>query len=119
MNTPKQSGFLVHRSLVLPSMSADNVSPIQTCLNALVGMQQVVFDVGRRRVLLNYDAAHLGFRRIEQALTDAGWPLATGRWPRMRYAWYRYLDENAHTNAEGKGGACCSNPSDIYAKRHK
>jgi len=118
METVKQGDFSVHRSLVLPGMADDDVRNIQTCLNELPGMQQVVFDVGRRKIVLTYDASRLGFWSIEQALTDAGWPPAVGRWARMRHACYRYLDENARTNAEAKG-ACCSNPSDIYAKRHK
>jgi len=118
METVKQGDFSVHRSLVLPGMADDDVPRIQACLNELPGMQQVVFDVGRRKIALTYDASRLGFWSIEQALTDAGWLLADDRWSRLRYAWYRYLDENARANAEAKG-ACCSNPSDIYAKRHK
>jgi len=118
METTKQGDFSVHRSLVLPDMGDDDVEKIQACLKALPGMQQVVFDPGRRKLALTYDASRLGFWSIEQALTEAGWPPSRDRWARMRYAWYRYLDENARANAEARG-ACCSNPSDIYAKRHK
>lgn len=118
MTAIKQGDFLLHRSLVLPGMAADDVDTIQACLKALPGMQQVVFDIGRQKVLLTYDASLLGFWTIEQVLTEAGWPPLKSRWARMRYAWYRYLDENARANAEARG-ACCSNPSDVYAKRHK
>ena len=118
METTKQGDFSVHRSLVLADMADDDVEAIQACLKALPGMQQVVFDLGRRKLALTYDASRLGFWSIEQALTEAGWPPSRDRWARMRHAWYRYLDENARANAEAKG-ACCSNPSDIYAKRRK
>ncbi len=118
METAKQGDFSVHRSLVLPGMSDSNVQQIQACLTELPGMQQVVIDVGRRKIALTYDASRLGFWSIEQALAEAGWQSADDRWSRLRYAWYRYLDENARANAEAKG-ACCSNPSDIYARRHK
>ncbi len=119
MDMLKHSNFSVHRSLALPDMSTDNRQKIEACLSGLPGMQQVEMDLERRKVSLTYDAAKLSFWSIELALTEAGWPPANGRWTRMRYAWYRYLDENARANAETKGGACCSNPSDIYAKRHK
>jgi len=113
-----QGDFSVHRTLSLPGMADDDVPRIQACLKELPGMQQVVFDVARKKIVLTYDASRLGFQRVEQALSDAGWPPAGGRWSRLRYAWYRYLDENARANAEAKG-ACCSKPSDVYAKRRK
>ncbi len=118
MNTTTPGDFSVHRSIALPGMGEDDVEKIQACLKALPGMQQLRFDLERKRVALTYDAARLGFWRIEQALTEAGWPPARDRWSRMRYAWYRYLDGNARANAEAKG-ACCGNPSDVYAKRRK
>ncbi len=114
----KLGDFSVHRTLVLSVMDEESVPKIRGCLEELPGMEQLVFDDGRRRLELTYDASLLGLPVIEQALADAGCSAADGRWSRMRRAWYRYLDENARANAMAKG-ACCSNPEEVYAKRHK
>jgi copper chaperone CopZ len=114
------SAFVVHRSLPVPGVhDQGNVQTIHDCLGGLDGVQEVDVDSARKRVRVVYDAAQVGFEAIEKVLIDAGYPLADNWWVRFKSGWYRYLDENARANAQSKGGACCSNPSDIYAKRHK
>ena len=119
MEKIKQGDFHVSRSLQLPGIAAEMLADVLPYLQALPGMDGVAMDPSRHRLLLHYDASQLGFAQIEQALREAGWPLPDGRWARMRHAWYRYLDENAQANAAAKGGACCSNPSDVYARRQR
>jgi hypothetical protein len=127
MNTPNKKesdkpddAFVVHRSLRVKAAHDDNsMQMICDRLAPLEGMQKTEIDSGREKISITYNAAQLGFAEIEKTLVDAGYPSAVGWWSRFKAGWYRYLDENAQTNAKSKGGACCSNPSDIYAKRRK
>lgn len=114
------SAFVVHRSLPVPGVhDQSSTQVIHDCLGELEGVQEVDIDLARKKVRVVYDAGQIGFEAIEKVLIDAGYPLADNGWVRFKTGWYRYVDENARANAQSKGGACCSNPSDIYAKRHK
>jgi hypothetical protein len=112
--------FVVHRSLRMKGAQDDNsMQVICDRLGSLEGMQKLEVGPGRGKITITYNAAQLGFADIEKNLVDIGYPSALGWWSRFKASWYRYLDENAQANAKSKGGACCSNPSDIYAKRRK
>ncbi|HHI94181.1 MAG TPA: heavy-metal-associated domain-containing protein [Gammaproteobacteria bacterium] len=112
--------FIVHRSLRIQGVHhQDDVQAVQRCLAKQKGIKNSNVDVKRARLKITYNAAQIGFGVIEKVLTDAGYPPGTGWWSGLKSGWYRYLDENAQTNARSKGGACCSNPSDIYANRRK
>jgi len=112
--------FVVHRLLRIRGAQDDNsMGIIGDRLGALEGMQKVEPGPGREKITITYNAAQLGFAEIEKNLVDIGYPSAVGWWSRFKSGWYRYLDENAQTNAKSKGGACCNNPSDIYANRRK
>lgn len=103
-------GFTVRRSLRLgaPAPAAAEV------LRALPAVAAVEVQGARLRV--TYDNSRLGYRELQQALSEAGHPPASQGLERLRAGWYAYLDANAQANA-GTEGACCSNPKDIYASR--
>lgn len=111
--------FVVHRCLKIPSMRDKNSRQIiQACLAELKGV--LATDVNNRmRLTITYDATQVDFGRIEKVLRDVGYPTGNDWWSRFKSGWYRYLDENAQSNATSKGGACCSNPGDVYANRRK
>jgi len=112
--------FVVYRSLRIQGVHHQNDAQIlQQCLAKQKGVKNVDVDVKRARLKITYDASQVGFGAIERALTDTGYPPEINWWSGLKSGWYRYLDENAQANAKSKGGACCSNPSDIYANRRK
>jgi len=112
--------FIVRRSLRVPQMrDKAAVDIVQACLSELDGMVTVNIKLNRARLKLSYDASKINFGNVLKKLEGAGYPMANDWWSGFKTSWYRYLDENAQTNAKSKGGACCSNPSDIYANRRK
>lgn len=115
-----ESIFAVHRTIVVRGLNSEHDSRmIRQYLERLKGMSRVVCNVERQRLTLVYDAAQLNFRTIEDALVASHHPVSETRWARLKAGLYRYLDENAKANMASKGGACCSNPSEIYARRQK
>lgn len=112
--------FLVRRTVRLRGLtSGDRVEAARNALSCLVGMKEVAVDSGHQHVVVRYDSSRLSFGEIEQTLVEAGCPPAPGSWMRLKAALYRYMDANAHENAGHKPAACCSNPSEIYARRHR
>ncbi len=115
---PSNYAFVVHRSLQVQGMDS-NEQKIWDCLAELEGMQAIDVDLEHARLKVAYDASKVNFGMIEKTLNKAGYPPRDSWWSRVKSSWYRYFDENAQTNAKSKGGACCSNPSNIYANRKK
>ena len=116
----QDDAFVVRRKVRLRGLaSRERVEAVNRALRALEGMQEVRVDSGRQCALVCYDASRLSFGQIEQALIEAGCPPAPGIWARFKAALYRYMDENAHENAGRKPAACCSNPGEIYARKHR
>ena len=114
------NAFIVRRQLVVPGIQSDvGVQTITKLLAELTGMQQVDTDIKKKRLSVSYDSSQLSFADIEDALVTVGFPPTYNWWTRIKAAGYRYQDENDRITASSKGGACCSNPADIYAKRHK
>lgn len=112
--------FAAHRKLSIPTIQGiDCIGIIHETLDGIDGIQQVIIDVYHKQIWITYDAAQIGFGEIERLLSECRYPVSNSWWSRYKSAWYRYLDENARENAQSKAGPCCSNPSDIYAKRHK
>jgi hypothetical protein len=112
--------FMVHRSLRMGDVRDEkSMQTICDRLGLLEGMQKIEVEPGWGKITITYNAAQLGFAEVEKALVEIGFPSAVGWWSRVKAGWYRYLDENAQSNAKSKGGACCNNPSDIYANRRK
>lgn len=112
--------FVVHRKLSIPEIQGkDCARNIRESFFGVDGVQEITLDADHKTIQITYDASQIGFGDIEYLLSDCGYPVSDSRWSRYKSGWYRFLDENAQSNAQSKGGSCCSNPSDIYAKRHK
>ncbi len=118
--TGPDDAFVVRRKVRLRDLSSrEHVEAVKRALRALEGMREVRVDSGRQCVLVCYDASRLSFGQIEQALVESGCPPAPGFRARLRAALYRYMDENAHENAGRRPAPCCSNPGEIYARKHR
>jgi|GEM_PF-2134014 len=111
-----QSAFTVTRCFPVDETDIEKLE------RALTG-NDAIEAVARHRlckgVAIRYDSARVGYADIELALAHAGIPLRHSRWTRIKAGWFRFVDENAKSNAASKGGACCSRPPGIYGGRHK
>lgn len=83
----------------------------------MVGVVEVHSGGGGLRI--RYDCARCDFGALVTALRAAGCAAEPGWSGRWRTAWFRYLDRNLRDSAQGGGGACCSDPREIYASRRK
>lgn len=116
----ENDAFVVHRTFRMKDKhDQNNVEEIKNCLGTVNGVRSVKVDMNGAKLSVSYDAAQTDYGVIENTLKDAGYPSRNSGWSNMMSSWYRYLDENAQTNAKSKGGACCSKPSGIYANRRK
>lgn len=110
--------FVMRRKLAIPTIQGiDSTQVINKSFADGVG--EVVVGTDSKKIWITYDASQIGFGVIENILSDCGFPVSDSWWSRYKCNWYRYQDENALANSTSRGGACCSNPSDLYARRRK
>ena len=94
----------------------------QTIARALTqqpGVHGVKIDLQHDGIHVRYDNAMIGVETVIEALRNVGYPLRQRFWDRLKYAWWRYLDENARRNATSASGPCCSNPAALHAQRRR
>ena len=112
--------YVVKRTIRLTGLSGDQaLAALVAELSAQPGMIDVKANARRQRLQLHYDVKQFLFDDIVQFLSVHDVALAPQWWMRCKASWYRLLDDNARANANARGGACCSNPTGIYAQRHK
>ncbi|HKJ88169.1 MAG TPA: hypothetical protein VKA48_06645 [Gammaproteobacteria bacterium] len=92
---------------------------ITEALGQAQGVGRVEVDEARARVTVDYDVLETGLGEVERRFAGTDCPLAAGWTARLRRALYRYLDENARANARHRPAPCCSNPSELYTRKHK
>lgn len=119
ITSPSNGGpFAVNRTLGTMERSRERLDRAARSVEATEGMLRV--RAGRRgRLRVRYDASCVGLWDVERLLEEAGIALSRSAWWRLKATWYRFLDQNARANAVSKGGACCSNPLDVFAKRQR
>jgi len=83
------------------------------------GVQSVKIDLQHDGIHVHYDNAMIGVETVIAVLKNEGYPPRQRFWDRLKYAWWRYLDENAHSNATSASGPCCSNPAALHAQRQR
>jgi hypothetical protein len=104
--------FDVSRKIPLAPVADEK---LQAALKQLTAIEPIINVHGDARgcLRITYDASCVGIREIEALLDKAGIARAPGfRW-RLKSAWYRFLDENAKSNARSSGGACCNRPPSV------
>lgn len=110
---PGKGPFDVSRKIRLSLVAANALRDAMRQLRTIDGVRSVAADP-RDQLRVSYDASHLGIRDIEAMLAKAGIASASGAWWRLKSAWYRFLDENAHANAHSQGEACCNRPPSAH-----
>ena len=112
--------YVVRRTIRLTGLRGDQaLAALVTELSAQPGMIDVKANARRQRLQLRYDVKQLLFDDIVHFLSVHGVALSPQWWMRCKAVGYRLLDDNARANANARGGACCGNPTEIYAQRHK
>ncbi|HUW28635.1 MAG TPA: hypothetical protein VMV97_08490 [Sulfuriferula sp.] len=106
---PSKGSFAVTRKIPLAPAAAEK---LQNAIQQLTAIETIIdAHVDRHGQLrISYDASSVGIRDIEALLDKAGIARTSGFWWRLKSAWYRFLDENAKSNARSGGGACCNRP---------
>jgi hypothetical protein len=100
--------FQVRRTIPLAGVPPEKLAQGVQMLRAIEWIDDVRVDESRLHV--RYDASGVNFRDIERLFDEAGLQRPTSLWWRCRFAWYRFVDTNARSNALSKAGACCSRP---------
>ncbi|MCB1796665.1 MAG: cation transporter [Candidatus Competibacteraceae bacterium] len=83
------------------------------------GVQDVRVNSESDGIRIRYDNAVIGIEAVIEALRNAGCHPRQRFWDRLKYGWWRYLDENARGNATSTQAPCCSNPATIHAQRRR
>lgn len=83
------------------------------------GVRSVYIDIEHDRIRIHYDNTIIDIETVIEILRNAGCPSRQRFWDRLKYGWWRYLDENARGNARSPGAPCCSNPATLYAQRRR
>lgn len=109
--------FDVDRSIPLRPVAADTLEEAIRKVSALEPVIDAYVD--RRGYLqIRYDASSVGIRDIERLLDESGVGRLSNAWWRFKSAWYRFLDDNARSNAHSSGGACCNRPPTPWSGDH-
>lgn len=109
---PSKGPFDVTRKI---SLAPAPTEKLQDAVRRLTSIEPIIdTHVDRHGQLrISYDASRVGIRDIEAMLDKAGIACTSGFWWRLKSAWYRFLDENAKSNARSGGGACCNRPPSV------
>jgi len=99
--------FDVTRKISLAPTAAEKLQNAIQQLTFIESILDAHLD-GHGQLRISYDASSVGIRDIEALLEKAGIACTSGFWWRLKSAWYRFLDENAKSNAISGGGACCN-----------
>lgn len=105
--------FDVTRKISLVPTAAEK---LQDAVQQLTAIELIIdAHVDRHGQLrISYDASSVGIRDIEALLDKLDIARKSDIWWRLKSAWYRFLDENAKSNARSGGGACCNRPPSAH-----
>lgn len=105
--------FDVSRTIPLAPVDTGRLQEAMTRLRAIEPVIDVQVDQrGRLHVL--YDASSISMQDIEAILEKSGIVRAENFWWKLKSGWYRFVDENAKSNASSGEGACCNRPPSEY-----
>ena len=111
MNEKKQNKgpFDVRRNILLAPAPAEKLQEMLHRLRAIEPVIDSSLDQ-HGHLSISYDASRIGMHDIETMLDETGIARSSSLWWKVKSDWYRYLDENAKSNARSEGGACCNHP---------
>jgi len=99
--------FDVDRTIPLRPVAADKFEEAVRKICALEPVVDAHID-RHGQLRIRYVASSVGIRDIERLLDESGVRRPSNAWWQFKSAWYRFLDDNARTNAHASGGACCN-----------
>lgn len=106
--------FDVDRTIPVLPVAADS---LEEAIRKMTSLEPVIYahadSHGQLRI--RYDASSIGIRGIERLLDESGIGRSFSAWWRFKSAWYRFLDDNARTNAHSSGGACCNRAPTLWS----
>lgn len=117
--TTQTGPSIMHRRLRLADVPPANLAELAQRLVAEQGVLGAAPTHDGKGIQVTYDAAFTDYGVLEQCAAAAGSPPPANAFSRLRSAWFCYLDQNARDNAGHGGGACCSQPTEIYANRRR
>lgn len=97
---------LVTRKLRLQPSSLQQIDAAIEAIDSMFGLDCIEFDQQTAELHLAYDASHLGLDAIEQVLQEYGIRTGQSFWLRLRYGYYRYVDQNIKDNKHHKPWSC-------------
>ncbi|MHB1084869.1 MAG: hypothetical protein ACYCZA_08515 [Thiobacillus sp.] len=109
--------FDVDRTIPLRPVAADTLEQAIRKMTTLESVIDAHADP-RGPLRIRYDASRVGIRDIERLLDESGIGRPSSAWWQFKSAWYRFLDDNARTNAHASGGACCNRAPTPWSGDH-
>ncbi|MCP5125611.1 MAG: cation transporter [Gammaproteobacteria bacterium] len=111
---------LVTRCFFMEGLKDDlQASTILDILTPQSGVHHVRLDPRHHWACVDYDNTIIDVEAVIEALRNAGHPPRQRFWDRLKYGWWRYLDENARSNTTSASSSCCSNPAALHAQRQR
>ncbi|MFH1494374.1 MAG: hypothetical protein ABIG70_06215 [Pseudomonadota bacterium] len=112
--TQTSGSFGVSRKIPLAPVDAERLQEAVRQLRAVEPVIDAQVDQ-RGQLHVSYDASSVGMGDIEMILDKAGIARAGTLWWKLKSGWYRFVDENAQSNARSGDGACCNRPPSAYS----
>lgn len=109
--TDTDDAWRVRRRLQVPGLRGERDSALlRPLLEDIDGVLGVSVDAARGRVTVDYLLTKTDYGALEDTAAAAGFPPASGRWARVRAAWFQNLDLTGRANARTPEAACCGRP---------
>ena len=116
----QDSGSSVNRRFAVEALNDSlHAQTVARALTQQPGVRGITLDLQHDCIHVRYDNALISVESVVEALRNAGYPPRQRFLDRLKYGWWRYLDENARGNATSSTGPCCSNPATLHARRHR
>ena len=95
------------KAKLITHLTAEQRQQLQT-LSQLPGVER--FKLKNDTMVIRYSAARLQWTMIEQRLLEQAVLAPPSWWQNLRFAYYRFVDENTMANANARISHCCSKP---------
>lgn len=119
-STDQNSDSSVNRRFAVEDLNDSlHAQTVARALTQQPGVRGITLDLQHDCIHVRYDNALISVESVVEALRNAGYPPRQRFLDRLKYGWWRYLDENARGNATSSTGPCCSNPATLHARRHR
>lgn len=98
--------FLMIRHLRLERLDVGKAESITSAIDNIAGIDTVSIKEDKQILDLSYEASQVNIKHIEDIVRQNGCDIGQDRWSRLKEGWYRFTDENAHSNAAHRASCC-------------